>query len=164
MRYRHRQRLEISVYGGSGRRRCLRAVLSALPRHSGLTHHDHGICSGPRQPQESGARLSGAGKAGPEVAHPRLFYPHRVLSADDVLHHRCGLDAALFLHDGGREAVRPEHRAGDECLRRDAGRPRRHGVLDDLRGRVRHSGLRQGSSSWSSSRSTVCSCPARRRA
>ena len=31
--------------------------------------------------------------------HPRLLYPHRLLFADDVLHHRGGLDAALFLHD-----------------------------------------------------------------
>ena len=38
-------------------------------------------------------------KAGAEVAHPWLLHPHRLLPADDVLHHRSRLDAALFLHD-----------------------------------------------------------------
>ena len=41
----------------------------------GLPIHEHGVCRGPRQPQESGARLSGTGKAGPEMAHPRLLSP-----------------------------------------------------------------------------------------
>ena len=42
--------------------------------------------------QQSGARLSGTGKAGPEMAHPRLSHPDRLLSADDVLHHGGRLD------------------------------------------------------------------------
>ena len=48
------------------------------------------------------AGLSGTGKTGPEVAHPRLPHPHWLLSAHDVLHHRGRLDAALFLHDRHR--------------------------------------------------------------
>ena len=52
--------------------------------------------------KKPGAGLSGTGKAGPEVAHPRLPHPHWLLSAHDVLHHRGRLDAALFLHDRHR--------------------------------------------------------------
>ena len=110
--HRHRQRVEVPLYCRSGRRRRIRAVLSGVSGHSGSAHHDHGVCGGPRLPQEPGAGLSGTGKAGPEMAHPRLSHPDRLLSADDVLHHGGRLDAALFLHDRHRSAVRPERRAG----------------------------------------------------
>ena len=106
--HRHRKRMEIPLHGRPGRRRRVRAVLSAVPGHLGPAHHEHGVCSGPRQPQESGARLSGTGKAGPEMAHPRLLCPHWLLLADDVLHHRGRLDDALLLHDGCGQALRPD--------------------------------------------------------
>ena len=38
-------------------------------------------------------------KARSEVAHPRLLHSHRLLPADDVLHHGGRLDAPLLLHD-----------------------------------------------------------------
>ena len=136
--HRHRKRMEIPLHGRPGRRRRVRAVLSAVPGHLGPAHHEHGVCSGPRQPQESGARLSGTGKAGPEMAHPRLLYPHWLLLADDVLHHRGRLDDALLLHDGCGQALRPDRGWSGKCLYRDAGKPRHHGVLDGRGGRVRH--------------------------
>ena len=80
--HRHWQRVEVPLYCRSGRRRRVRAVLPDLPHHSGPAHHDHGVCGGPRFPQKPGAGLSGTG--------------------NDVLHHRCRLDAALFLHDRRR--------------------------------------------------------------
>ena len=140
--HRHRKRLEIPLYRRTGRRRRIRTVLSDLPGHSGPAYHDYGICGGPRLPQEPGARLSGTGKAGPEVAHPRLPHPHWLLSAHDVLHHRCRLDAALFLYDCRRKALWLERRRGGGQVHRDAGKPRHYDLLDGVRGRSEHSGLR----------------------
>ena len=40
--------------------------------------------------------------------HPRLLYPHWLLLADDVLHHRGRLDDALLLHDGCGQALWPD--------------------------------------------------------
>ena len=142
LRDRHRKCVEVPLHGRSGRRRRVRAVLSALPRHSGPAHHEHGVCRGPRQPQKPGARLSGPREARPEVAHPRLLHPHRLLSADDVLHHGGGLDAPLLLHDRRRKALRSGCRSGGRCLHRDAGKPAHHGLLDGGGRGVRHLCLR----------------------
>lgn len=52
----------------------------------------------------------GTGKERAEVAYPRIRCPHRKLSADDVLHRRCRLDAVLFLQLFNRKIQRPDRR------------------------------------------------------
>ena len=128
--HRHRQRVEVPLYCRSGRRRRICAVLPALSGHSGPAHHDNGVCGGACFPQEPGAGLSGTGKTGPEVAHPRLSHPRGLLPAHDVLHHRCRLDAALFLHDRSRQAGGSGRRSGGRQVHRNAGRPRCYDLLD----------------------------------
>ena len=54
------------------------------------------LAVGRAEPQERRAGLQDAGKARPEMAHPRLVLPDRLLPADDVLHHRLRLDGQLL--------------------------------------------------------------------
>lgn len=81
--HRHQQRVEVPLYSGQGGGGAHCAVLPALSGHSGLAHHDDGVRGGACFPQEPGAGLSGTGKTGPEVAHPRLSYPRGLLSAHE---------------------------------------------------------------------------------
>ncbi len=47
-----------------------------------------------------------------------------------------------FLYDCRRKALRPERRRGGGQVHRDAGKPRHYDLLDGVRGRSEHSGLR----------------------
>ena len=87
-------------------------VLYSVSRDARAAGDDDGVCRRQSQPEEPGPRLSGAGEAGAEMAYSRVFHAHRLLSAHDVLHHRCRLDAALFLHDRSRQAGGSGRRSG----------------------------------------------------
>ena len=110
LRHRHRQCVEIPLRHRCQRRRRIRVVLHHLPGHHGGSHSDHGAGGGPCQPQERRAGLQGPGAQGQPLAYPRLAVRHRLLPADDVLHHRLRLDAGLLLQ------IRHRH------LQRDAAR------------------------------------------
>ena len=104
VRNRNRKRMEIPVHRGTGRRRRVCAFLRFVFGYSGTSDHDDGICGRTRQPKKSGQGVSGAGKARTKMAYSWVSDVDRLLSADDVLHNRRGLDAALFLSDRRRKA------------------------------------------------------------
>ena len=125
LRHRHRQRLALPLRRRPERRRPVRSVLSALPADHGRAGADDGAGRGPRQPQERGAGLSGAGKTGQQVAHPRLVLRRRLLPADDVLHHRRRLDARLLCQVPHRLLHRTGRGGHQRRVRPDAAKPRR---------------------------------------
>ena len=120
MCHRHRKCMEISVYGRKQRRRHFRAVLPAVPCHHGSSDSVDGACHRKRKQKEYRARVWGTGKERAEVAYPRIRCPHRKLSADDVLHRRCRLDAVLFLQLFNRKIQRPDRRRRNRKIQRDA--------------------------------------------
>ena len=95
--------MEVSLYGGTGRRRSLCFILYFVFGDSGIADYEYGVCSGTSQPEKSGEGLSGIGKAGTEVAYSWICDPDRLLSSDDVLYNGGRLDAALFLSYGDRK-------------------------------------------------------------
>ena len=112
--------MEISVHGRKQRRRHFRAVLPAVPCHYGSSDSVDGACHRKRKQKEYRARVWGTGEERAEVAYPRIRCPHRKLSADDVLHRRCRLDAVLFLQLFNRKIQRPDRRRRNRKIQRDA--------------------------------------------
>ena len=106
LRHRHRQCLAFPLCDRRLRRRRVRFVLLPVPDHHGCACADHGAGRGPGQPQERRPRLQGPGKAGQQVAYPRLVLRAGLLSSDDVLYHCFRLDAQLLLQVRRRHLLR----------------------------------------------------------
>ena len=130
LRHRHRQRVEIPLRHRCQRRRRVRAVLHHFPHHHGRAHPDHGAGGGPGQPQERRGGLPGPGAQGQPLACPWVAVHHRLLPADDVLHHRLRLDAGLLLQIRRRHLQRHGARRRGHRMDQYAGQPRRDGAVD----------------------------------
>ena len=106
----NRKCMEVPLHGWTGRRRCIRTLLSHFLAHARTSYYDNGICRWKSKSEKSCKSLLRFGKTRTEMAYPRLHHINRMLSVNDVLHNRCRMDASLLLSDRNWKVYRTRFR------------------------------------------------------